>query len=72
MEQSTVTLAYWAPVYVTVDTSRGEVVSMRLAASGMRVGPRVSGQPVDGTLRDAARIFAEARVEQRLPGIEVA
>ena len=71
MEESTIVLAYWAPIYVTVDTTRSEITSVRLLMNGMRSGVRVAGQPADGRLRDAARIFAEARAEQRLPNIEV-
>lgn len=65
-----VVLAYWAPVYVTVDTEQAEVSNMRLAMNGMRTGARVTGQPVEQQAA-AARIFAEARVEKRLPALEV-
>jgi len=70
-EPTQVVLAYWAPVYITVNTARSEVVSVQMLASGMRDAPRVSGQPMNGALRDAARIVAVARVEGRLPSIEL-
>jgi hypothetical protein len=70
-EPTQVVLAYWAPVYITVDTTRSEVVSVQMLASGMRAAARVSGQPMNGVTRDAAGIVAAARVEGRLPSIEL-
>ena len=70
-EQSTIVLAYWAPVYVTVDTTRREVTRVQLVASGMRSSARVTGQPSDGRAREADRIFAAARAEKGLPAVEL-
>jgi hypothetical protein len=67
---ATVVLAYWAPLYVTVDTDSAEIVSMRLAAGGLRNGVRVNGQAAEQQAA-AARIFAEARADNRLPGVEL-
>jgi hypothetical protein len=67
---ATVVLAYWAPLYVTVDTESGEIVSMRLAAGGLRNGVRVNGQAA-GEQAAAARVFAEARADNRLPDVEL-
>jgi hypothetical protein len=56
-----VVLAYWAPVYVTVDTDAGRVQEVRLVQSGLRSGPPISGQPApNGVEREAARLFIEA------------
>jgi hypothetical protein len=71
MSVATVVLAYWAPLYVTVDTEDGKVLSIRLPASGMRNSVRVSGQQANGSEREALRIFAEARAEQQLPEVEL-
>jgi hypothetical protein len=67
---ATVVLAYWAPLYVTVDTEAGEIVNMRLATGGLRNGVRVNGQVAEQQ-GAAARIFAEARADKRLPEIEL-
>ena len=71
MSVATVVLAYWAPLYVTVDTEDGTVLSIRLPASGMRNSVRVSGQLANGSEREALRIFAEARAEQQLPEVDI-
>ena len=68
---STAVLVYWAPLYVTVDTEAEEVVSVRLAKSGVRKGSRVSGQSGGAPERNAARLFAEALEQELLPEIEI-
>lgn len=68
---ASVVLAYWAPLYVTVDTEDGKVVDIHVVASGMRNGVRVSGQPPSASDREADQIFTKARAAQLLPEIEI-
>ena len=65
-----VVLAYWAPVYVTVDTDAREVEEVRLVQSGLRSGPPISGQPSpNGVEREAARVFIEALTDSDAAGV---
>jgi hypothetical protein len=58
---STVVLAYWAPIYVTIDTERREVVNVRLVTKGMRNGVRIAGQPASGQRPNVARRSGRSR-----------
>jgi hypothetical protein len=71
-----VVLAYWAPLYVTVDTESEEVLEIRLVKSGIRSGSPISGQASsNGVEAEAGRLFtealrdAEALADPRLPPI---
>jgi hypothetical protein len=75
---ATVVLAYWAPIYVTVDTDAREVVEIRVVRTGLRSGSRISGQASpNGVEREAARVFSEALADTetladgRLPAITI-
>jgi hypothetical protein len=71
VEGETVTLAYWAPMYVTVDVERREVTSVRVLTSGMLRGPRIRGEPLYHNGREAAAIVDAALAERSLPPIEI-
>lgn len=68
VSEPTVTLAYWAPVYVTVDVERREVTRIRVVTSGMQRGPRISGE-LDS--REAAAVVDNAAGRRCLPPPEL-